>query len=75
MTQSILEESKKARKNGIFGFFKKKSVIIPMIIIIIAGVSVWAAFGREDNNSTKEVQLKEWTVRSDDLTIAIESDG
>ena len=74
MTQSILEESRKARKNGIFGFLKKKSIIIPLIIII-AGVSIWAVFGREDSKNTKEVQPKEWTVRSDDLTIAIESDG
>jgi len=74
MTQSILEESRKARKNGIFGFLKKKSIIIPLIIII-AGVSVWAVFGKGDNKNTKEVQPKEWTVGSDDLSIAIESDG
>ncbi|RLC38181.1 hypothetical protein DRH27_02875, partial [Candidatus Falkowbacteria bacterium] len=57
-----------------FGFLKKKSVIIPLIIII-AGVSAWAIFGKKEEQGSKEVQPKEWTVRSDDLTIAIESDG
>ena len=74
MTQSILEESKNARKNGIFGFLKKKSIIIPLIIII-AGAFWWFMHGGTDNKNVKEVQSKEWTVRNDDLSIAVESDG
>ena len=70
---SILEESQKARKRGFLGFLKQKKVIIPVIIIIIA-LAVYYFFPR-NNSKEIEVQQKEWTVRSDDLKISIESDG
>jgi len=34
---SILEESKRSRSNGIFGFWKNKKIIIPLVLILIMG--------------------------------------
>ncbi|HAM87965.1 MAG: Secretion protein HlyD family protein [Candidatus Falkowbacteria bacterium GW2011_GWC2_38_22] len=76
MSESIIEASRKARKNGIFGFFKRKSVIIPLILIVIA-LGVWFFYNK--NQSTKEtksvVKISEATVKKSDLQIAIEADG
>jgi len=70
---SILEESQRARKRGILGFFKQKKVIIPIVIVVIAGAVYY--FVPKGNSREVVVQPKEWTVRQDDLKISIESDG
>ena len=69
---SILEESKKARGSAKFKITKKKIII--SIIIILVSASVYFYLNKE-NTKEKTVSQKEWTVKSDNLKISIESDG
>jgi RND family efflux transporter MFP subunit len=74
MAQSILEESKKA-KRGIFGFiFKKKFLIIAAIIIVIAGAAYYF-FGSNNKQTAAVVQQKQAIVKKEDLRISVESSG
>ena len=76
MSESILEASKKARSNGFFGFFKKKSIVIIFLIAVLIAISgAWAYFDDKDKKETKKIAPKEWTVKKGNLQIAIESDG
>ncbi|MCK5510181.1 HlyD family efflux transporter periplasmic adaptor subunit [Candidatus Parcubacteria bacterium] len=75
MSESILEASQKAKKNGFFGFFKRKSTFIFLgLILIIAGGS-WFYFNDKEEKETKVSAPKELTVKKGNLQIAIESDG
>jgi len=77
MTESILEESKKAKRNNIFGFlklFKKKKVFIPIGLVLLVFLGFNLFFGSE-KNTTSEVVSKEYSVKKDDLQISVESDG
>ena len=50
MTESILEESKKAKRNNIFGFlkvFKKKKVFIPIGLVLLVFLGFNLFFGSE----------------------------
>ena len=69
---SILEESKKSRGSVKFKITKKKIII--SIIIILVSTSVYFYLNKE-NTKEKTVSQKEWTVKSDNLKISIESDG
>ncbi|MFA5108994.1 MAG: efflux RND transporter periplasmic adaptor subunit [Patescibacteria group bacterium] len=74
MAQSILEESKKA-KRGIFGFlFKKKFLIIIVIVLVVAG-AVYYFFGRNTKQTTVVAQQKQTTVKREDLKISVSSSG
>ncbi len=74
MAQSILEESKKA-KRGIFQIiFKKKFLIIGFIVVIIGAASYY--FLRSNSNkSAAVVQQKQAIVKKEDIRISVESDG
>jgi len=74
MAQSILEESKKA-KHGFFGFiFNKKFLIISFIIIVIGG-GAYYYFTKNNSSKTATVQLKQYTVKKQDLKISVSSTG
>jgi len=77
MTESILEESKKAKRNNIFGFlkvFKKKKVFIPIGLVLLVFLGFNLFFGSE-KKVEKEVVSEEYSVKKDDLQISVESDG
>ena len=74
MTQSIIEESKKAKQKGILGKLLNKKIIIPLLVIgaIAGGYYYYTNRGKA---SVAVAQPKEWTVKKDDIKIAIQSDG
>lgn len=69
---SILEESRQSRKFSWFKITKKKILIF--VVIIFAIFSAYYFFNKKDGENTYVVQ-KEWTVKKNDLKIAIQSDG
>lgn len=71
---SILEESKKARRNTGFLGGKKKYLFL-LIIIFVGSWYYYQSSAKETEGRTQEVAQKEWTVKKDDLQISIESDG
>lgn len=74
MAQSILEESKKA-KRGIFRFlFSKKFLIIAGVVLIVGGVGYYF-FGSSNNKAAVSVQQKQATVKKEDLKISVTSTG
>lgn len=74
MTQSIIEESRKAKKRGFVGILKNKKIIIPLIILLAIGGGFYYYKNRSQAVETT-AQIKEWTVKKDDIKIAIESSG
>jgi RND family efflux transporter MFP subunit len=71
---SIIEESQKARKIGILGFWRNKKFFIPVLLVIILTVTYFLFF--QNNNTQTEVETqKEWTVKKDDIVVSVESDG
>lgn len=74
MAQSILEQSKKA-KRGIFGLiFNKKFLIIAGIILVIAGAAYYF-FVPSASKPVAAVQQKQATVKKEDLKISVSSSG
>ncbi|MFA6995019.1 MAG: efflux RND transporter periplasmic adaptor subunit [Patescibacteria group bacterium] len=74
MAQSILEESKKA-KRGIFGLiFNKKFLIIAGIILVIAGAAYYFLVPSASKPVTA-IQPKQATVKKEDLKISVSSSG
>lgn len=69
---SILEESRKSRKLGFLT--KNKKIIIITLVLIIASYFAYSFFTPKKTTETK-IQQQNWTVKKDDLQIAIESDG
>ena len=70
----IIEDSKRSKTNG-FGFWRSKKIIIIIATLLLASgaYAFWP-----DNNASKEsgeVQIKEWTVKSDDIVVSVEADG
>jgi len=74
MAQSILEESKKAR-GGFFRFIFKKKFIISAIIIIAIGLGAYYFINKNKQNATATVQLKQYTVKKEDLKISVSATG
>lgn len=75
MTQSIIEESKKARRNIFLKLLlNKKAIIIAAIVIIAAGSGYYFVYARNGKQAAV-VQKKEATVKKGDLKIAIQSEG
>lgn len=69
---SILEESRKSR--GVVGFKITKKKVIILIIAVVVLISAYFSMNKEE----KKVSIgkpQEWTVRMDDLSIAVEADG
>ncbi|QQG52959.1 MAG: efflux RND transporter periplasmic adaptor subunit [Candidatus Falkowbacteria bacterium] len=74
MAQSILEESKKA-KRGFFGFiFSKKFLIIGIIVLAAAGAGYYF-YNRNTKTQTAVVQQKKYTVNKEDLKISVSASG
>jgi RND family efflux transporter MFP subunit len=74
MAQSILEESKKA-KHGFFRFFfRKRNLIILVILLAIAG-GAYYYFNKNNSSKSTAVQLKQYTVKKQDLKISVSSTG
>jgi RND family efflux transporter MFP subunit len=74
MAQSILEESKKA-KHGFFRFFfKKRNLIILIILLALAG-GAYYYFNKNNSSKSTAIQLKQYTVKKQDLKIAVSSTG
>lgn len=75
MENSILEESKKARERRWFGFVKSKKFLFLVVIILILAAVYFFFFKKNETTNQVSNEPKEWTVKQDDLQIAVESDG
>lgn len=69
---SIIEESKQARKKFKFKF-GKKTILILIIILLVSSLVYY--FFNKNNKQEVITEQKIWSVKKDDLSIAIESDG
>jgi HlyD family secretion protein len=74
MPQSILEESKKAKRGLLSFFFSKKGLAIIILILAIAG-GAYYFYGSGSADQTVAVQVKKYTVKKEDLKISVESSG
>lgn len=75
MAQSILEESKKA-KRGFFRFlFNKKFLIIGSLVIIAAGSAYYFLYYKKAQSAAAPVQIKKYTVNKEDIKISVQSTG
>lgn len=75
MPQSILEESKKAKRGLLGFFFSKKGILILILILAIAGGTYYYFYQNNSASQTATVQVKKWTVKKEDLKISVESSG
>lgn len=71
---SILEESKKSRTNGVFGFWRNKKFIFALVIIVIC-TAVYFFWPKHKEESGEVMSQKEWTVKKGDIVVSVESDG
>lgn len=71
---SIIEESNKARKRGFFGIWKNKKFYIFLALVIILGAGGYYFYNKK-NTPAAVSQIKEWTVKKDDIQISVETDG
>jgi len=74
MAQSILEESKKAKRGLLGKFFKKRIVIALLIVAAVAGASYYY-YTKQNQKQATAVTVKQATVKREDLKIAISSSG
>ncbi|MFA5318674.1 MAG: efflux RND transporter periplasmic adaptor subunit [Patescibacteria group bacterium] len=76
MTESIIEESKQARRGKlkIPKILKNKKILIITILVVVIATVI---FFMLKNNNSKAVEIveKEWSVKQDDIKISIESEG
>jgi RND family efflux transporter MFP subunit len=75
MANSILEESKKAKRKGFLGFLLNKKVLIIIILVLALGGGAYAYYNQKTQSTTKVVALKPWSVKKEDLKIAIQETG
>ena len=74
MAQSILEESKKAKK-GFFGsIFSKRGLLVLIVIAAVSTASYYYYTNQNKSQKTAILQTKA-TVKKEDLKISIESSG
>lgn len=70
----ILDESVKARTNGL-GFWRSKKFIIAAVLIMLSGgVYVFWPEGKKFAGQSQSAP-KEWTVKKDDIVISVEAEG
>jgi len=73
---SIIEESKKSRQNGLFGFWRNKKFVYGLLALAIIGGGTWYFISGKGSKTAETVQApKEWTVKKDDITVSVEADG
>ena len=72
---SLIEESKRMKNGGFVGFLKSKKFIffIILLIFIVGGYYFYSKDYSEDKNVV--ISQKEWTVKEQDLQIAVSTDG
>jgi RND family efflux transporter MFP subunit len=75
MTSSILEESKKAKGNGLLGLFRGKKLIIIILVVIAAAVGGYFLFFNKTTVTETVAAPKNWTVKKGDIQMSIASDG
>ncbi|MFA5155538.1 MAG: efflux RND transporter periplasmic adaptor subunit [Patescibacteria group bacterium] len=75
MAQSILAESRQAKRRGLIGFFLSKKFLVSLAVALALGGAAYYVYARNHQAESVIAQPKQWTVKSDDLQIAIQSDG
>jgi multidrug efflux pump subunit AcrA (membrane-fusion protein) len=75
MAQSIIEESKQAKRGVFRVLFKKKNIIIIVSVLILASGAWYYFSGRSSKSQAATVQVKQSIVKQEDLKISIESSG
>ncbi|MFA5886609.1 MAG: HlyD family efflux transporter periplasmic adaptor subunit [Patescibacteria group bacterium] len=73
MAQSILEESRKKRSAIRQFIFSKKAALVFIIILLLAGAYYY--YNSSKTSQAAVVQVKKWTVKKEDIKIAVQSDG
>ncbi|MEA3450090.1 MAG: efflux RND transporter periplasmic adaptor subunit [Patescibacteria group bacterium] len=71
---SILEESKKAKGNGIFNFWKNKKIMIPLVAVAVIALPLYYFLNKEEEQKQTSAP-KEWTIKKANIIISTESDG
>lgn len=70
----IIEESKRSQSQ-LVGFWRSKKFITLIVFILFAG-GAYAFWPKGDKaTESSEKQLKEWTVKNDDIVVSVEADG
>ncbi|MFA7087821.1 MAG: efflux RND transporter periplasmic adaptor subunit [Patescibacteria group bacterium] len=72
--ESILEESKNARK-GVFGLIFKKKFLLVGLVVLILGCGFYYFYTQNKQTATTTTQQKKWTVKKEDLSISVSSTG
>ena len=75
MENSILEESKKAKSKRLIGVFANKKIYIGIAVVLVLITSIYIFVKQGSDSDIKEVEIKEWTVKQDDIKIALSTDG
>jgi multidrug resistance efflux pump len=75
MSESILEQSRRSRVHGFFGFFKRKPVIAVIVLLVVGGGGWYYYQSRQAMPATTAVKQKEVRAEKGDIRIAIEADG
>lgn len=55
--------------------FMNKKFIIGLAVIIVAAGSAYYFLNRDSSDIKQQAQAKEWTVKRDDIQVAVETDG
>ncbi len=74
MAQSILEESKQAKK-GFFRIFKKKKIWLIILLVIVALGASYYFYNKNKQAATVVTAPKQYTVKKEDLKIAVSTTG
>lgn len=74
MNESIIEQSNKSRRKSIFLIFKNKKFLIIIFSIILIGLATFFIL-KSKSSKPQEIQEKQWTIKKDNLSISVESDG
>lgn len=72
---SIIEESKKAKSRGFLSLFSNKKIIISLVMIIVVAVGAYFVKSKKSNTTTQVSSVKEWSVKVDDIVVAVDSEG
>ena len=73
MSESILEQSKKARGSGKYLFTKKRLVVLGLLLVV--GYYAYGYFYGSTKAVSTVAAKKEWTVSQSDIKIAVDADG
>jgi len=74
MSQSILEESQKAKRGFLSRFLKKKAVIL-IIVVLASATASYFYYSSQNQSKTTAATVRQATAAKEDLKIAVESSG